>query len=67
VKQPDLENHIFVGVREAHTMLGRIEFLLSVLTSVILMGVFTGLAKRRNAKRLPRGSYVVEGPDSIEE
>lgn len=48
-------------------MIGRFEFLLSVLTPAVLVGVAIALAKRRNAKGLPPGSYVVESSTTVSE
>jgi protein-S-isoprenylcysteine O-methyltransferase Ste14 len=41
-------------------MLGRPEFLLSVLVPALLVGAISAIGKRRNARRLPSGSYVAE-------
>ena len=48
-------------------MIGRIEFLVSVLVPALIVGAVTVLAKRRNAKRLPPGSYVAEGSAASQE
>ena len=41
--------------------------MLAVLTPAVLAGAAIALAKRRNAKRLPPGSYVAEGSATIPE
>jgi len=45
-------------------MLGRLEFLLSIIIPAMIVGVVSAVAKSRNAKRLPPGSCVVETPSA---
>jgi protein-S-isoprenylcysteine O-methyltransferase Ste14 len=45
-------------------MMDRFEFILAILIPMILQGIVIMIARRRNARRLPSGSYITRSQDA---